>query len=127
MNLQQKGNQHGETHKRTKDLPPKHQTNATKTQHKTTNQINKELSTFDISILHSILNGVCKAEEFVRAFFTIDEFFAQGICQNGAKHLEINMLSQLLQGVSQAAQRGKSLAFIKKRSLEFFHAINAQH
>jgi hypothetical protein len=39
---------------------------------------------------------------------------AQGISQNETKHLEVNMLSQLLQGISQTAQRGKSLAFIKK-------------
>ncbi len=40
---------------------------------------------------------------------------AQDFGQNGAKHLEVNLLSQLLQGDSQTAQRGKSLAFIKKK------------
>jgi ATP-dependent DNA helicase RecG len=39
---------------------------------------------------------------------------AQSIGQNRVKHLEVNVLGQLFQGVSQAAQRGKPLAFIEK-------------
>jgi hypothetical protein len=47
--------------------------------------------------------------------------FAQSLCQNGAKHLEINPLGQLLQRVVQMAQCGKTLAFIEEGNLVGFH------
>jgi hypothetical protein len=52
---------------------------------------------------------------------------AQGIGQNGAKYIEVNMLMKFLQGVPLTTQCLKSIAFIKKRSLECFHAVNTQH
>jgi hypothetical protein len=52
---------------------------------------------------------------------------ARSIGQSRAKHLEVNVLGQLFQGVSQTAQRGKSLAFIEKRSLECSHVVNTQN
>jgi hypothetical protein len=51
----------------------------------------------------------------------------QGFGQKSTKNLEINMFAEFLQGISQAAQSGKTLALIEKGRLVEFHANVSQH